>query len=269
MLWQRLLTAALLIPLLIWADYAFASRHFALLIALITLAGAWEWARLIGFTRLFERLGYVLLTAAALWGAAHIPLQLLLWIALAWWAIALSWVLRFPRDERIWSRRVLAGVVGMLVLAPAWRSLSALHEDYGPSAVLFLLSMIWLADSAAYFAGRRWGRRKLAPLVSPGKTWEGVYAAAAAALFAALIGGAITGLDANTYALFVLLCLLTVAISIMGDLFKSMYKRHAKVKDSGSLFPGHGGVLDRIDSLTSAAPVFVLGLMYMKLERWL
>ncbi len=267
MLRQRLLTAALLIPLLIWANYALASRHFALLIALITLLGAWEWARLAGFTRLFQRLGYVLLTAAVLWGAVQLPLQLLLWIALVWWTIALLWVLRFPRDERIWSRRAVAVIAGMLVLAPAWRSLSALHEDYGPSVLLFLLSMIWLADSAAYFAGRRWGRRKLAPLVSPGKTWEGVYGALAATLCAALIGGGIARLDTDAYALFVLLCLLTVAISIVGDLFKSMYKRHAKVKDSGGLLPGHGGVLDRIDSLTSATPVFVLGLIVM--ERWL
>lgn len=267
MLWQRLLTAALLIPLLIWADYALASRYFALLIAAIILYGAWEWARLTGFTRPFQRPGYVLLTAAALWGALQLPLQLLLWTALAWWAIALLWVLRFPRDERVWSRRAVAAFAGILVLAPAWRALSALHEDYGPHAVLFLLGMIWLADSAAYFAGSRWGRRKLASLVSPGKTWEGVYGAAAAALVSALAGGAQAGLDAGVFALFALLCLVTVAISIVGDLFKSMYKRHAKVKDSGALFPGHGGVLDRIDSLTSAAPVFLLGLIYM--ERWL
>lgn len=263
MLWQRLLTAALLIPLLVWADYALASRYFALLIAAIILYGAWEWARLTGFARLFQRLGYVLLAAAALWGAAQLPLQLILWVALAWWTIALLWVLRFPRDERMWSQRALASAAGILVLVPAWRALSALHEDYGPHAVLFLLGMIWLADSAAYFAGSRWGRRKLAPLVSPGKTWEGVYGAVAAALLAALAGGFLAGLDAGAYALFALLCLATVAISIVGDLFKSMYKRHAKVKDSGTLFPGHGGVLDRIDSLTAATPLFVLGLIYM------
>jgi phosphatidate cytidylyltransferase len=126
--------------------------------------------------------------------------------------------------------------------------------------VLFLLVLIWIADSGAYFAGRRWGRRKLAPLVSPGKTREGAYGALAGGLLWGGVLAALYGVSVPQQGGLVLLCLLTVVASIVGDLYESLSKRERGVKDSGSLLPGHGGILDRIDSLTAAAPVFALGL---------
>lgn len=155
----------------------------------------------------------------------------------------------------------MAFITGLLVLIPAWTGLVWIHQlDRGPYLVLSLLILIWIADSSAYFAGRRWGRHKLAPAVSPGKTREGAYGALAGGLcwgvtlafWYAPTGGLGIGL--------VLLCLVTVLASIIGDLYESLIKRERGLKDSGALLPGHGGILDRIDSLTAAAPVFALGL---------
>jgi phosphatidate cytidylyltransferase len=134
-----------------------------------------------------------------------------------------------------------------------------LRDEFGPGYVLFLFLLIWVADIGAYFAGRRWGRRKLALAISPGKTWEGAVGAGAAALAFALAGAAALGLGSR-WPGFVAICMVTVGFSIAGDLFESMMKRQRGLKDSGSLLPGHGGVLDRVDSLTAAAPVFLLGL---------
>lgn len=151
--------------------------------------------------------------------------------------------------------------MGPIVLTPLWTALVALHgngED-GPSSVLFLMILIWVADSGAYFAGRQWGRNKLAPVISPGKTWEGVYGA----VFGALICGLLLAWyrsDIEGFHWLVPVCVITVLMSVVGDLFESVMKRKMDMKDSGTLLPGHGGVLDRIDSLTAAAPVFVLGL---------
>jgi phosphatidate cytidylyltransferase len=150
----------------------------------------------------------------------------------------------------------------MVILVALWVALMGLRGDFGPGYVLFLLLLIWVADIGAYFAGRHWGQRKLAPVISPGKTWEGVWGATAAALAFALLGAAVLGIGTR-WPWFVAICMVTVGFSIIGDLFESMIKRQRGVKDSGSLLPGHGGVLDRIDSLTAAAPVFLLGLYGM------
>ena len=141
-------------------------------------------------------------------------------------------------------------------------ALLALHDGaaLGPGYVVFLFMLVWIADSGAYFAGRRWGRTKLASHVSPGKTREGVYGALTAALGFAVIGALVLGLGVTQWPLFILICMVTVIFSIIGDLFESMLKRQRGIKDSGSLLPGHGGILDRVDSMTAAAPVFVLGL---------
>ncbi|MGB4876542.1 MAG: phosphatidate cytidylyltransferase, partial [Candidatus Competibacter sp.] len=140
-----------------------------------------------------------------------------------------------------------------------WAALMALRADYGPRSVVFLLLLVWAADIGAYFAGRRWGRRKLAPAISPGKTWEGALGGGLATLVLALVGAAFLKVGASGFG-FVAVCLITMGFSIAGDLFESMMKRQSGLKDSGSLLPGHGGVLDRVDSLSAAAPVFLLGL---------
>lgn len=262
MLRQRLLTAAVLIPLVIWAILALPTLHFSLLVALVVALGAWEWSALAGVSSPAGRAAYVLAMLLALWGAHYLPLLGVLGVAALGWCMAAVIELRYPAGAARWSQTGIAAVAGVWVLAPAWVALTQLHAIplRGPYWVLFLMLLVWAADSAAYFAGKRWGTRKLAPAISPGKTWAGVWGALAATLLLAPVAGVAAEFDRSQLWWFIALCLLTVIFSIVGDLFKSLYKRARGVKDSGRLLPGHGGVLDRIDSLTAAAPILLLGL---------
>ncbi len=273
MLKQRLLTALVLIPLTVWAVLGLSSGALALLLAMFVLLGAWEWGALMGLNSLPKRaayLGLMLLALWVAWAAIGRPgvLTGVLVLALAWWILALIWLVRYrPAQKDDLTVVAAKGVAGILTLTPAWAALVAVHADgrSGAYLLLLLLVLIWAADSGAFFAGRRWGNVKLAPQISPGKTREGVYGALAVASLWAAVGGLWLGLQGLRLMLFVTLCLVTVLFSIVGDLFESMVKRQRGVKDSGNLFPGHGGVLDRVDSLTAAAPVFVLGLHWLEI----
>ena len=182
-----------------------------------------------------------------------LPVLTVIEISLVWWLGAFVWILLFP--TRI--PRVAVLVCGFLVLIPAWISLQTviLSRPMGRLLLLLALAIVWAADVGAYFAGRMWGRVKLAPNVSPGKTWEGVFGGLVLAVLTAMAGAALLGYPALAAAP---LGLSVAAISVIGDLTISMFKRNAGLKDSGRLFPGHGGVLDRVDSLTAAAPLFLL-----------
>ncbi|MDZ7751041.1 MAG: phosphatidate cytidylyltransferase [Gammaproteobacteria bacterium] len=267
---QRVLTALVLVPLVVAAILLLSPPGFAALLGLFVLGGAWEWSAMAGLGDTRRRVAYVLVTAAVLglvYGLLARPAAgpLLLLLALVWWALAAALVVRFQLQGVFttggpWSR----GASGLLILVPAWFALVVLHrqEAGGPWLVLFLLVLIWGADTAAFFVGRRWGSRRLASRVSPGKSWEGVAGAVVAVLVLALAVGEPLGFGESLVP-FLTLVALTVAASVLGDLTESLYKREAGLKDSGSLLPGHGGVLDRIDSLTAAAPLFVLGLYGM------
>lgn len=268
MLKARLLTALVLLPLVIWGILKLPSDYLALLLALIVAQGSWEWGRLMRLDALPLRLLFSLLVVAGLviaWlylDASRTDWLSLPVLSLFWWLLGLAWVITYPRSVVHWSAKWRQGVIGWLILVPTWVAVIGLHEigDYGPYLVLYLLSLIWVADSGAYFGGRRWGKHKLAPNVSPGKTLEGAASAFVATAIYALLASQIFILSGNQLIGFVVLSLVTVGFSILGDLSESMFKRHAGVKDSGALLPGHGGVLDRIDSITAAAPVFVVGL---------
>jgi phosphatidate cytidylyltransferase len=161
------------------------------------------------------------------------------------------------------ASRLLKTIQGALVLGPAWLSLVLLHGAgrHSRLIVVLLFLLVWTADIAAYFSGRRWGRAKLSPRISPGKTWAGLYGALIATQVVALAWALFDNIQGIDMLLFLILCLITVLTSVLGDLQVSLLKRSIHVKDSGNLLPGHGGVLDRIDSLTAAAPVFVTGLL--------
>jgi len=193
--------------------------------------------------------------AAWAFAATERGLSIILATALAWWLVALLWLVVSPARANARA----AAIAGMLVLVPAWVALSKLHTAtaQGPQLVLFLLLLVVAADVGAYFTGRRFGRRKLAPQVSPGKTWEGVAGGLIAAGAMAVPGIAWPGVSVGPC---MVLCVAVVAASVVGDLTDSLFKRHAGLKHSGHLLPGHGGVLDRIDSVTAAAPLFVVGL---------
>lgn len=260
MIAQRVATALVLMALIVSAVLWLPSRGFALVTAPFVLLGAWEWSRLAGIGRLPARAAYVLLVAAAGVAAyvAEIALALAA-VATVCWLAAPAWLMMHARDPRP-GPPALRSAMGLVVLVPAWAALVALHEGAGGRAVLYLLVLVWTADTAAFFAGRRFGRRKLAPAISPGKTQEGVAGALAGGAILAFAFAAAGGMRGNQMLIFVSVSLLTVLISVVGDLLESAMKRVAGVKDSGTLLPGHGGVLDRIDSVTAAAPALVFAL---------
>lgn len=265
---QRVITASLLAPLALWGIWILSSQAFAIAIGVIFAMAAWEWSRLCGLVRAPSRVLYVALAVllmAGVWplsSQGNWPLAILI-IAIMWWTVALLSVLSYPQGTGLWQHsRIARGVAGLMVLLPAWAALVILHRDFGPGYVILLMFVVWGADTGAYFAGRAFGRHKLAPRVSPGKTWEGVAGGAALALLVALVATFLLEPVGGYLAWFVLI-LLTVMSSILGDLMESLFKRVADLKDSGGLLPGHGGVMDRIDSITAAAPLFVLGLLWL------
>lgn len=261
---RRLITAAVLLPLVVAGVLGLPTVVLGLILAGALGLGAWEWAALCGWHGPRERVWYVAATGLALGLSRWVPAHWVLAATLLWWCVALVWVARYPRSPA-GTGPVTVGIAGMWVLVPPWTALTELHRwGHGPALVLFLLVMIWLADSVAFFAGRRWGRVRLAPRASPGKTREGLWGALGATAVLSLVGPRLLPAALPAALLpFLLICLVTVLTSVLGDLFESVIKRQAGVKDSGKLLPGHGGILDRIDSLTAAAPVFAAGLWWL------
>lgn len=264
MLKQRIITALVLTPLVLLVIFWLPHEVTTAVLALLVLLGAWEWSAFPGFIGNSARWGYVALTAiaiAAIWTFAErwADADAVLYAAVLWWVVALIWVAAAPTTVN----RATAALAGVFVLVPAWLALVRLH-DRAPDLMLFLLLLVVAADVGAYFAGRQFGRNKLAPRVSPGKTWEGVVGGLLGATLVAVVGMWWFNRPA---APFLGLCVIVVVASVVGDLTESLFKRHAGVKDSGSVLPGHGGVLDRVDSVTAAAPVFVVGLERLGLFR--
>jgi phosphatidate cytidylyltransferase len=272
MLKQRVITALLLIPLVIWDILNFSSPTLAWLLAVFVVLAAWEWAGICGWHQLIWRNSYATvmgLTLFMIYGSWHdYPKvgNLLLITACLWWSIAFYWVLNYQRShDRLPTSSLIKALLGFFILLPAWAALLILHEHdhYGKHWVVFLLVLIWAADSGAYFIGKRWGKFKLADKVSPGKTWEGVIGALLMSFLVSASYAILNAMSLMTVFFFMLLCSITVMASILGDLLESAFKRQMGIKDSSQILPGHGGVLDRIDSLTSAAPIFVMGLILL------
>ena len=266
MLKQRVITALILAPLVITAVLLLPSRYVALMLAVVVMVGSREWARLSGIKLLPQQIAYSLLMLAGMVLSYYfLPQQwipAIMGLSVLWWCAVIYRLTRYKTDQPPSQGRVVQALEGVVVLLPAWIALVTLHRipDYGPGLLLFVLILIWSADVGAYFAGHRWGQRKLAPEVSPGKTREGVYGAMASAVLCGFV--LVWWLEAGfaKSPLVLLLCLVTMLLSVVGDLFESLLKRQRGMKDSGTLLPGHGGMLDRIDSLTAAAPVFLFGL---------
>ena len=275
MLLQRVATALVLLPLLLAAVWWAPTGWLYALFSGIGLLVAWEWSALMKWTDRPLRLAYLGIAAALLAGAWLLPqrealLPWLLGLAVAWWVAALALLSGFPENlARHPPKPAWMAPLGLLMMLSTMLSLARLHAMHdegqphdGAFKLLYVLFIVFCADTGAYFAGRAFGKHKLAPKVSPGKTVEGaaggLLAVAAWALIAGVPVFGVHGIDA---ALLVVLSLLVAVISIVGDLVESMFKRVAGVKDSGTLLPGHGGVLDRVDSILAAAPTMVLGLL--------
>jgi phosphatidate cytidylyltransferase len=257
---QRIVTALALAGLVVGILFWMPATAAVVAVAVVVLAGAWEWAGFAGFVAPALRLGYAVCIGIAAWAAWRVTAGpagsvAFLGVTALWWFLAFLWV-AFASQR---GGRLAAGLAGFAVLVPATIGLGrlALVEPRGQLLLLFLIVLIAAADVGAYFGGRTFGRRKLAPLVSPGKTWEGFFAGMLAAGAAAWAAAPIFGQPVLPW---LAVCLLVAQVSVVGDLVESMFKRHVGLKDSGGLLPGHGGVLDRIDGFTAAAPAFLLGL---------
>ncbi len=266
MLKARILTALAMAVVLVTVLFAMPPIATLVLLSVVVLVGAWEWSAFIRGAGRGLRLAFV--AAIALLIALARPmvgdadwLQGVLWWAAGWWVLALLWLTLAPQRVAPWS----AALAGIVALVPTWLALAHLRlGEQGSEWALYTLVLVVAADTGAYFCGRAFGRVKLAPRVSPGKTWEGVIGGMLLALVIAVLGARHFGVDA---ALFVSVGLAAAAFSVVGDLTESMLKRAAGVKDSGHLFPGHGGILDRVDSVAAGAPVFVLGLLFSGVLR--
>ena len=261
MLRARIITALVLLPLVLAAIYLLPLGGFAAAFWLIVGVAAHEWAGLAGLSSRLLRAGYVLVLAllsAVVWWQPQFRAGVLI-VGALFWLLAVGAVLTYPASGRLLTRTVLVGS-GWLVLLAAWTALVVVRDRAaGAHWLVWLLVLVWAADIGAYFAGRSFGRRKLAPAVSPGKTWEG---AAGGALLAALAtGGALTGAGIWSPDWFGYILAL-VGISVFGDLFESVLKRHRGVKDSGTILPGHGGALVRVDSLLAVLPFFALLMLW-------
>lgn len=268
MLKQRLLTAAFLIFFVLLGVFVLPTPWMSLALSIVALIGAWEWTGLLKIKSNCRRIAYVsfiaLLISFLSFGSPEEELLLMVFmLAVLWWVVATAWVLKYKGTQGLQQTDVVLGlVVGVVVIVPTWLALSYLHgfDERGPQFLFFMMLLVAVADSGAYFAGRRWGKHKLAVRVSPGKTIEGACGALVASTLVAMIGAQLLDLAVVDLLWFVPLCVVTVMVSIVGDLLESLFKRRAGVKDSGRILPGHGGVLDRIDSLTAASPLFALGL---------
>ena len=281
MLLQRIITASILATLVALAVFKLSLELFSLVLGLIVILGAWEWGKLVGINSLFKR-GLLLLALILPMMAIQFWPQILELIAqavdwtdvrnysgiLEWFVIppVLFWILvmllirNAPTGVlKLEMKTIYKALIGWFVLLSAWMFLSRLRVFYGSEMTMYLLLLIWTADVSAYFTGKKFGKTKLSPDISPGKTVEGMYGALIASILCAVILSLIYGFTFIIASDFVLLSALTVLISIYGDLFFSVVKRQRGVKDSGSLLPGHGGILDRVDSLTAAAPFFYAG----------
>jgi phosphatidate cytidylyltransferase len=258
----RVLTAALLLAVFVPAALWAPAWLWAMLMAGVIGMAAYEWARLSHFPRFSASLYAGLLAACALlltfvsggdWSVFQSGLILL---ALAFWlVVAPLWLLGRWQATQPFVR----AAVGVVVLLPTWAALLYLHAR-GPAVLLGVMAVVWIADTAAYFAGRHFGRHKLAPTISPGKTWEGVAGALVAlVLYAAVLSRLV---EMPLLSLFFMVAGL-LYLSVLGDLFESWIKRTSGMKDSGTLLPGHGGVLDRIDALTSTLPIATGMLMWL------
>ncbi|PWV79870.1 phosphatidate cytidylyltransferase [Halomonas sp. A11-A] len=260
MLRQRIITAAWLAPLMLAGLFGLSGGLFALFTAAIVLLAGWEWTNLAGIRRLDNRLMLVAVLGMAmlmLWLSGGALMAWPLWLGVAGWLANLYWVVHYPARAGQWQSSTRRLAMGLWVLLPAWVGLNVLR-DIGAVWLLFVLLLVWCADIGAYFAGRAFGRRKLAPRVSPGKSWEGVAGGLVATAVLALIFASWQGLGLGGGLALLLATLVVTLVSVLGDLLESMLKRFRGIKDSSQLLPGHGGVLDRIDSLTAALPLFAL-----------
>nr|WP_255771331.1 phosphatidate cytidylyltransferase [Microbulbifer guangxiensis] len=278
---QRIITALVLVALFLGALFLLPIQWFTVATVVVILLGGWEWANLSNLNRALRfvflaALGAVLIAVAQYVFAMDFArpdtsrAQEVLAVACGWWALAFLWVQSYPASAILWGNRWVRGLIGLVVLVPAWLSMVILRGlDQGAWLVLFVVAVVVAADVGAYFVGRRFGKHKLAREVSPGKSWEGFFGGLAACLILAIVVSVVLSLPMKNSLLFSFGILVTAVASVIGDLVESMFKRHRGIKDSSRILPGHGGILDRLDSLSAALPVFTMAALASELPKYL
>lgn len=267
MLKQRIMTALLLLPVVVLAILYLPNPAFALLWAIALNLAAWEWSALARLHSLVSRIIWLLVidvALLALWFNLNVSAlsDTVVLVAAGFWAIVVVSLL-FDITRRLAALspalyRAVSVMAGTFVIVPAWLALVLLHKSQA-SSVLLVFCLVWAADTGAYFAGRRFGKRKLAPSISPGKSWEGVIGGLLLSLALVYGWSVMAGMPQTEQRTFIIIAMIAVMVSIYGDLLESVFKRVSGIKDSGQLLPGHGGAMDRLDSITAAGPVFVAG----------
>ena len=267
MLAQRIITALILAPIVVFGTLFLSSFWFSLFIGIMIIIASWEYCGLIKISLFSNKSFYtiVILACAFLLAISPSILKAALYFTLAWWLSAFFIILSHPKNSNLLNQNMGIGLInGLFLFAPMAASLAILHSQ-DKSFVLLLLLYIWAADIGAYFAGKRFGNKKLCPNVSPNKTWEGAYGGVILAQVVA-IAYVLSSIQSPTVKDFLVFCFLALIVSlasILGDLFESVLKRISNQKDSGNILPGHGGLLDRIDSLTASAPLFLLFMVFV------
>jgi phosphatidate cytidylyltransferase len=267
MLLPRVLSAIVMAVLFVCAVFVLDISSFILSMAGVVLLAGWEWARLSGVRNQVGRILFAVSIGVLCFVVFHFNMQKIsLYAGPLLWILALYWVMRYP-SVLVWRHVLSRLLFGALVLVTTWSSLVVLKQSNDFVVwVLLLMGLIWGADSGAYFAGRAFGKKKLARFVSPGKSWEGVVGGLLLTQIGVVAFAALSGFVFSQWVILSLVALLTSSVSVLGDLTESLFKRHESLKDSSHLIPGHGGVMDRVDSLTAAAPIYVL---LLSLAGWL
>ena len=268
----RLLAALFMTPLAIAAVLFLDTPWLVALGAVLFLAGLWEWFRLAEIDDTLHRsvllVANLALMVAIVWasrtatGFSFVLFQIATVVGVIWWLLSMLWLKHFNfASDHDTHARMFKLAAGTLAVVPAWCALALIHggQPNGHRWLLIALLVIWAADSGAYFAGRKFGKHKLSPRISPNKTIEGLVGGLVAALVIALAAAPFAGATVAQLPFVAIVVVVTVLFSVVGDLFESLLKRHVGAKDSGDLIPGHGGILDRIDSVLAALPVFALG----------
>jgi phosphatidate cytidylyltransferase len=261
----RIITAAILGIVVVGCLFYLPIGANAILLGSFLAVAAWEWSALVGWSSAIARLCYTALVVALSiciwrWNDTAEVFTFIYRGAVVWWFLCTVLVILAQRRRLGGLIRIASNATaGVIVLLAAWSALVwLLSTDRKLLFAVFML--VWVADGAAFFVGRRWGKRRLAPNVSPGKSWDGVLGGIGFATLSGVLISYTIALSDEARIAFVMICVGAICFSIVGDLFESMLKRNIGVKDSGQILPGHGGVLDRIDGLVAAAPIFVAGL---------